>query len=189
MEPSTRNIRIIIWVILLSAVFSVFPVCAQDGRVRVDHLDHLATVALKTVEVTLDETGLRAITKLAAANARDRAKLKERLNRLKGVYFRSYEFAGEGQYSEADVEALRVQLNTPGWERIVDVRGRQGQRDEVYLMPQNREIVGFTSISTRPRRLCVINLAGQIDLEEMNLLDKQFGFKGCDADHNRRQRN
>jgi hypothetical protein len=75
------------------------------------------------------------------------------------------------------------------WERIVDVRGRQGNRDEVYLMPQNREIVGFTSISIRPRRLCVINIAGQIDLEEMNLLDKQFGFKGCDADHNRRQRN
>jgi Domain of unknown function (DUF4252) len=189
MEPSVRRISIIVWVILASAVSGVLPVCAQDGRVRIDHLDHLATVALKTVEVTLDETGLRAITKLTAANARDRAKLKERLNRLKGVYFRSYEFADEGQYSEADVEAFRVQLNAPDWERIVDVRGRYGDRDEVYLMPQNREIAGFTSISTRPRQLCVINIVGQIDLEDMNLLDKQFGFKGCGADYKRRQRN
>jgi hypothetical protein len=189
MEPSIRKIRIIIRVILVSAVSSVLPVCAQDGRVRVDHLDHLATVALKSVELTLDETGLRAITKLAAVNARDREKLRERLNRLKGVYFRSYEFADEGQYTEADVEALRVQLNAPGWERMVDVRGRYGNRDEVYLMPQNQEIAGFTSISTRPRQLCVINIVGQIYLEDMNLLDKQFGFKGCGAHHNRRQRN
>jgi hypothetical protein len=184
-----RRIRIVIWVILVSLVSSVLPVCAQDGRVRFDHLDHLATVAQKSVDVTLDETGLRAITKLAAVNARDRARLRERLNRLKGVYFRSYEFADEGQYSEADVEALRVQLNAPGWERIVDVRGRYGNRDEVYLMPQNQEIAGFTSISTGPRQLCVINIVGQMDLADMNLLDKQFGFKGCGADYKRRQRN
>jgi Domain of unknown function (DUF4252) len=189
MKPSMRKTRVIIWAIYVSAVSSVLPVCAQDARVRVDHLDHLATVALKSVELTLDETGLRAITKLAAVNPGDRAKLKERLNRLKGVYFRSYEFADEGQYSEADVEALRRQLNAPGWERIVDVRGRYGNRDEVYLMPKNQEIVGFTSIAASPRRLCVINIVGQIDIAEMNLLDKQFGFKGCNTDHNRRQRN
>ncbi|MCI0337565.1 MAG: DUF4252 domain-containing protein [Acidobacteria bacterium] len=189
MTPSLKTMRDIIRLLLLPAFVTVLSVYAQDARLQINHLDRLAPRAIEAIEITLDETSLRAVTKLATLSAREQAKLMEQLNRLKGVYMRGYEFANDGEYSEADVDALRAQLNAPGWQRIVEVRGRRGEKDEVYLMPQNQEIVGFAAISTEPRKLCVINIVGQIDLVEMNLLDKQFEFKRCGMGLGGRQRN
>src|SRR5262247_1000378 len=75
--------------------------------------------------------------------------------------------------------AQDARLRSPGWERIVEVRDRNRGGDEVFFMPRNDGIAGFASISTDPRKVCVINIVGPIELDEMALLDREFHLTRC----------
>jgi hypothetical protein len=153
---------------------------AQDARLRLDHLDTLSTRAAESVEVTMNDAQVRFLRKLVSLNGSDRSKLDGLLSKLKGIYVRGYEFARDGEYSDGDVEEIRAQLRAPGWERIVEVRNRNGG-DEVFFMPRNDEIAGFASISTAPRKVCVVNIVGPMDMDEMALLDREFHLTRCDG--------
>lgn len=179
MKPSLRLLRSFAQAALLLAFIAALPVLGQDARLQIDHLDRLEAKSIESVEVTLDELRLRAVHKLLTLDTTDRSRLREILAKLKGIYIRGFEFANDGEYREADLDLLRTQLNAPGWQRIVEVRERDGSRDEVYLMPRGDVAVGFASISAEPRKLCIINIVGPLQLEEMNLLEKQFEFKRC----------
>lgn len=152
---------------------------AQQGQLQINHLDRLAASASESVEITLDELRLRAVAKLLTLDADQQRKLRETMARLRGVYIRGFEFDIDRAYTETDVAALRAQLRAPGWERIVAVRGRSGETDEVYLLPQGEMLAGFAHISTAPRRLCVINLVGQLSLDDVGLLENNFRLKDC----------
>jgi len=160
---------------------------AQDARLRLDHLDMLAARATESVEITMNDAQTQFLRKLVSLGESDKSKLKGLLSKLKGVYVRGYEFARDGEYSDADIEEIRAQLRSPGWERIVEVRNRNNS-DEVFFMPRNDEIAGFAAISTEPRKVCVINIVGPIDLDEMTILDREFHFTRCGGSNFGRQR-
>ncbi|MBO0856909.1 MAG: DUF4252 domain-containing protein [Chloracidobacterium sp.] len=155
---------------------------AQEARLRLDYLDRLSTRAVESVEVTMNDAQARSLRKLVSLNGSDRTKLDGLLSKLKGIYIRGYEFAQDGEYSDGDVEEIRAQLRSPGWERIVGVRNRNGG-DEVFYMPRNDEIAGFASISTAPRKVCVVNIVGSMDMDEMSLLEREFHLTRCDGSH------
>jgi hypothetical protein len=161
---------------------------AQDARLQINHLDRLATRATESVEITLNDVQAQFLGKLVSLSHSDQTKLRGLLTKLKGVYVRGFEFAQDGEYSEADIEAIRAQLRAPGWERIVEVRNRNGGGDEVFFMPRNDEIAGFAAISTEPRKVCVINIVGPIDMDEMALLEREFHLTRCGRSENRRHR-
>src|SRR5499426_627569 len=174
--------------LLALLLFCVAPVTrAQDARLRLDHLDRLAPRATESVEITMNEVQVQFFRRLATLGESERSKLKGLLSKLKGVYVRGYEFARDGEYSDSDVEEVRAQLRSPGWERIVEVRNRNGG-DEVFFMPRDDEIAGFAAISTEPRKVCVINIVGPMDLDEMALLDREFHLTRCGGSNVRRQR-
>ncbi|HEV2668463.1 MAG TPA: DUF4252 domain-containing protein [Blastocatellia bacterium] len=160
---------------------------AQDARLRLDHLDRLAARATESVEITMNDVQTQFLRKLVSLGESDRSKLKGLLSKLKGVYVRGYEFARDGEYSDADIEEVRAQLRSPGWERIVEVRN-QNNSDEVYFMPRSDEISGFAAISTGPRKVCVINIVGPMDLDEMAILDREFHLTRCGGSTFGRQR-
>jgi Domain of unknown function (DUF4252) len=153
---------------------------AQDARLRLDHLDRLAARATESVEITMNDVQVQFLRKLVSLGESERSKLKELLSKLKGVYVRGYEFARDGEYSDSDIEEIRAQLRSPGWEQIVEVRNRN-KSDEVFVMPRNDEIAGFAAVSTGPRKVCVINIVGPMDLDEMALLDREFHLMRCDG--------
>lgn len=161
---------------------------AQDARLQINHLDRLAARATESVEVTLNDVQMQFLRRLVSLSESDKTRFRDLLSKLKGVYVRGFEFAQDGEYSEADIEAIRAQLRAPGWERIVEVRNRNGGGDEVFFMPRNDEIAGFAAISTEPRKVCVINIVGPIDMDEMALLEKEFQLTRCGRSENRRQR-
>ena len=45
--------------------------------------------------------------------------------KIKGAIIRSYEFEKEGEYSPADVDAVRSQLRESGWSCIINVRNNK----------------------------------------------------------------
>jgi len=153
---------------------------AQDARLRLDHLDRLSARATESVEITMNDVQVQFLRKLVSLSEPDQSKLKGLLSKLKGVYVRGYEFARDGEYSDGDIEEVRAQLRSPGWERIVEVRNRNGG-DEVFFMPRDDEIAGFAAISTEPRKVCVINIVGPMDLDEMAQLDREFHLTRCDG--------
>ncbi len=161
---------------------------AQDARLNLSHLDRLAARATESVEVTLNDVQLQLVRRLVELSQSDQAKLKGLLSKLKGIYVRGFEFERDGEYSESDLETIRAQLRSPGWERIVEVRNRNRGSDEVFLMPRNDEIAGFAAISAGPRKLCVINIIGPMSMDEMGLLQREFQLSDCSRLDGRRQR-
>jgi hypothetical protein len=160
---------------------------AQDARLQLGHLDRLAPRATESVEITMNDVQVQFLRKLVSLGESERSKLKGSLSKLKGVYVRGYEFAHDGEYSDADIEEVRAQLRSPGWERIVEVHNRNSS-DEVFFMPRNDEIAGFATISTEPRKVCVINIVGPMDMSEMALLEREFHLTRCGGSDVGRQR-
>ena len=167
--------------LLALLLFCASPVTsAQDARLQINHLDKLAARATESVEITMNDVQAQFLRKLVSLNQSDQSKLNVLLSKLKGVYVRGYEFARDGEYSDSDIEEIRAQLRSPGWERIVEVRSRN-KSDEVFFMPRNDEVAGFAAVSTEPRKVCVINIIGPMDLDEMALLDREFHLMRCDG--------
>jgi Domain of unknown function (DUF4252) len=176
------------YVLLALLFFCATPATrAQDARLHLDHLDRLAARATESLEITMNDVQVQFLRKLVSLSQSDQSKLKGLLSKLKGIYVRGYEFTQDGEYSDADIEEIRAQLRSPGWERIVEVRNRNGS-DEVFFMPRNDEMAGFAAISTKPREICVINIVGPMDMDEMALLDREFHLTRCGRSNARRQR-
>jgi hypothetical protein len=161
----------------VSLILGLNPLSAQEARLKISHLDKLAAKADQTVDVNLDASLLQLAAKFLSSSKPDEAKAKELIGGLKGVYVRSFEFDSDDAYSSEDVNAIRTQLQTPGWVRMVGVRSKHNKENvEVFTSTQGEKINGLTIISAEPRELTVINIVGTIDLEKLSQLEGQFGI-------------
>jgi len=162
---------------ILLVMFCAIQGGAQDARLEISQLDKLASRAAQTVEVSLDERLLRIAAKFLRSEDPDEARIKELVAGLKGVYVRVFEFENPGEYLAADIEALRSQLQVPGWTKIVGVRSkRDGENVDVYLKYQGDNVSGLAILAAEPKELTVVNIVGPIDLDKLSQLEGQFGI-------------
>jgi hypothetical protein len=160
--------------ILLAA--SLAPLWAQEIKLPAN-LDKLSAKAEESIEVTLDGSLLKMAARfLSDKDDPDVAKVKRLLAKLEGVYVRSYQFSEDGDYSRADVESVRSQLQAPAWGRIVGVRSRRegGDVDVFLKVPGNGTLGGAVIIVAEPRQLTFVNVVGTIDPDEVANLGGQF---------------
>jgi hypothetical protein len=94
---------------------------------------------------------------------------------LKGIYIRSYEFDEDGQYSEADLDAIRQQLKPPEWTSIIEVRERR-ESAQIFVKRQNGNYAGLTVLAAEPRELTIIHILGEIRPEDLSRLGGSFGI-------------
>jgi hypothetical protein len=170
---------------LLAALCIAAPAYAQNARLQIDHLDRLFPKAVETIDVRVEASLLLIASKFLRSDKADEAAVKDLIQALKGVYVKGVEFDKEGEFSEADVEAIRQQLSAPGWDRIVGVRSRRdGQNVEVFLMINNDAVIdGVGVLISEPKQILVVNVVGPIDPEKINQLRGQFGIpKDFDLD-------
>jgi len=152
-------------------------VLAQGARIQMDHIDRLFPNAVETIDVRVDGSLLQIASKFLDKNKTNEAQVREILNVLKGVYVKGVEFDKEGQFTEQDVEAVRQQLQAPGWQRIVGVRSKRDHENvEVFLMLGNGLIEGIGVLVTDPKQLMVVNVVGPIDPEKISELRGSFGI-------------
>jgi len=146
------------------------------------NLDHLAKQAKESVEITLDGELLRLAGRFLSSTKPDEAKAKEVVSGLKSIYVRSFEFDRTGVFSEADVEAIRKQIQAPGWTRIVRATsGPRKGRDlnelaEVYVRQEGGKSTGIAIIAAEAQELTVVQILGDIDLDKLEGLSGQFGI-------------
>lgn len=149
---------------------------AQDPRIRLAHLDYLATKASETVDVNIDERLIQLAAKVFNDKDEDEAQIKKLVNGLKGIYVKSFEFENENDYSSADVDSIRSQLREPAWSRLVNVRSKRDGIVEVYVALNGTDVVGLAVLSAEPKELTVVNIVGPVDLEKLAKLEGNLGI-------------
>jgi len=149
---------------------------AQDARIQTTSLDALAVKASQVVDVNLDERLMQFAAKFLDNKDVDEAAVKKMVNGLKGIHVKVLEFDAEGQYSPADVEALRSQVRSAPWSRIVGITSRKETNVEVYLLMKGPEVGGLAVIAFGPKELMVVNIVGPVDLDKLSKLEGSFGI-------------
>ena len=148
---------------------------AQDSRIQMGSLDHLAAKASQTVEVNIDERLMRAAAKLLSDKNEDEREVKKLVAGLKGIYVKRFEFETDGQFAVADVETIRTQLRTPGWTRLVNVTSKKEGMLEVYLLYNADQVSGLAVLHSDDRELTIVNIVGPVDLDKLAKLEGQLG--------------
>jgi len=166
--------RLALFALLLIAASAV-AVRAQDSRLQLSSLDHLAAKASQSVDVAIDERLMRLASKVFSDQDVEEREIKKLVAGIKGIYVRSFEFENEGQYTPADVETIRTQLRGPGWTRLVNVTSKKEGNLEVYLLMNGELVGGLAVLSTDAKELAVVNIVGPVDLEKLAKLEGQFG--------------
>jgi len=162
--------------VLVAAAFDSVGAAAQTARVQTTQLEALAARASETVDVNLDEHMMQLTLGFLSDGDEDEAKVRELVKGLKGIYVKNFEFAKEGQYSDADLESVRSQLSNPAWSRVVNVSSKEDGHVEVYLMREGEAISGFAMLASEPQELTFVNIVGPLDLKKLSELEGHFGI-------------
>ena len=138
------------------------------------HLQHLAT---DSVDISLGPGALGLAAGLLAQGDPADAQVREVVRGLKGIYIRSYEFAGDDMYPAADLDAVRAQLSGPGWSRLTQVRTqRDGEKVDIFVCMTNDKVSGLAVIVSGRREFTIINVVGSLDLHQLGKLEQHFGL-------------
>ena len=149
---------------------------AQETRLQFDW-DKLAAKATEKVNVTLEGPMLRLAAQFLGNN-KDEADVKKLVDGLKGIYVRSFEFDKEGQYSDADVSAIRAQLRAPEWTAIADVQGKENVG--VYMKTDGKQIQGMVILAAERKEFTVVQIMGLIDPSTIGALGGSLGIPKLD---------
>ena len=161
----------------------IFAISALAGAqdINLQTFDALRAKATDTVEVNLSESMLHMAAGFMNGNDSKQAEMKKLVGGLKGVYVRSFKFDKDGQYSAADVEAMRDQLKAAGWQSMVDVhqssKAKEGtQNSGVYLRTDGKQVMGLVVLASEPKQLTLVNIAGNVDLAQLQALSGTLGI-------------
>ena len=174
-----------LFAVLLAALASAAPAAAQGvapagaqlkGQLRIPEFAALADKASESVNVTLDSQLLGMGCRFLNANDPEQADVKKLCTSLSGIYVRSYTFDSDFAYPKADVEGVRRQLSGPGWSRIVEAKShKEGTNVDVFVLLDNGKAMGLGIIASEPREFTIVNIVGNIDLEQLHSLEGKFG--------------
>lgn len=173
---------------IAAALFST----AWGQKLDLSSLDKLSGAAKESSYVNLDGDRLKtALAFLSQPESKDKNldAIKGVVSDLKGVYVRSLEFDKAGAFTQADLEPIRRQLRAQGWARVVEVKERDGESNEIYFYKLGNN-AGMAVVSVEKQELTVVNLVGPLDLSAltkigglMNLpsIQSRFGQAGLSA--------
>jgi hypothetical protein len=151
---------------------------AQDAKLQLGNLDKLSEKAARVTDVTLDGSLLEFAIKIiekAEENDEDVRQLKSIVKNLKGIYIKSFEFDEASQYSKADVEAIRSQLTSPRWTKIVQsIDKRNNEHNEIYLLKVGERVEGVVILVAEAKELTVVNIVGNVPVDKIAALERHF---------------
>jgi hypothetical protein len=151
-----------------------FPAAAQ-APFPVTLEKQLSERASNYTEVSLDRKMLDFASRFM--NDKDDAEGKRIVEKLNGVYVRSYEFDKPGQYTAADLESVRRQFDTPEWSSLVKTRSRNGSDDaDIYMKLVNGEVQGMFILDAESKELNFVYISGPIRPEDLKDLSGNFGI-------------
>ncbi len=156
---------------------------ASDPLLRLPNFDALANEASESVVITMDLKLLGLAARFLDPDDPDEAAVRDVLNGLQGIYVRAYTFDDDFAYPQADIDAVRKQLGSPGWQRLVEVRSRKQQTAvDIYISMSGNTSNGLAVIASEPRQFTIVNIVGAIDLDKLHELAGHFGVPELDLE-------
>ena len=156
------------WIALLAA----WPAMAQ--LLDLSALDKLADKAEEASTVELGPEQLKLGANFLSGQGAEGGDLKQLLSKVRAIRIRSFEFATEGAYTLADLDAVRKQITADkAWTPIVRVKEKR-EMVEVYL--HSGANGGLVVLAAEPKELSVINISGSLNLEDLSRIGGQFGI-------------
>jgi hypothetical protein len=148
----------------------------------------LAERASNYTEVSLDRKMLDFASRFM--NDKDDAEGKRIVQKLNGVYVRSYEFDKPGQYTPADLESVRKQFDTPEWTSLVKTRSKDASDDaDIYMKLVNGDVEGMFILDAEPKELDFVYISGPIRPEDLKDLSGNFGIPAGSYDLTVKEKN
>ena len=170
--------------LIVFGALAAINVNAQDGRIQFDLLKGMETTARDVVEVNLDGKMLDLAKRVTLkVNNEDARKVGEAISELKGIYVRVYRFENENEYNSGVVDQLRAQLNSPGWERLANVRSKKNnQKVDVFTMFTGDIMSGVAVVISESKSVAVVNVIGPIDIETLVELSGRLNIPKIDIE-------
>jgi hypothetical protein len=176
----------------LAALLLASPAWAQTslarGQLRLPEFAALSDKASESVTVTLDPQLLSLACRFLDGADPQQAAARNVCNSLTGIYVRKYSFDSDYAYPAADIDAVRKQLAAPGWSRLVEARSRKEQTDvDVYVLIDGGKARSLAIIASEPREFAIVNIIGNIDLEQLHSLEGSFGVPQLELETGRKE--
>ena len=170
-----RSMKFIGILTLLVASLAATTAAQDPARLNFDRLNGLEAKALDVVEVNVDgkllDLAKRVTTKLNDAEART---IGQAISGLRGVYVRVYNFEKDNEYDPAEVDAIRSQLTSPGWDKVANVRSRRNnQKIDIFTMFSGDRMDGVAVVMSDTKSVALVNVIGMIDIELLIELSKK----------------
>lgn len=152
---------------VLFVLLGFFAADAQDARLPFERLNGLEDKARDVVEVNIDGKLLDLAKRvMVKVEDKDTKKVGQAISGLKGIYVRVYNFERENEYNIADIDAIRAQLQSPGWEKLANVRSKKNnQKIDVYTMFTGDVMSGVAVVVSEAKSVAVVNVIGPIDID------------------------
>jgi hypothetical protein len=163
--------------IFLSLFLLLFaaPAFAQAPPFPVTLEKQLAERASNYTEVTLDRRMLDFASKFM--NKEQDAEGKRIIEKLNGIYVRTYEFDKPGQYTAADLENVRRQFQGSEWVPMVKQRSKNANDDsDIYMKMVNGEVQGMFILNAEEKELNFVFISGPIRPEDLSDISGNFGI-------------
>jgi hypothetical protein len=153
---------------------TLLPLVGQEPSLP-PNLEALSTRAEESVKVTLDGALLQLAAKMIPDDDQHTAALRKIIAGIQGIYVRSFEFGGEGEYTAADLDSMKAQFHDPSWARIVSVKTKSDGEAEVYIRgAAEGKLAGVAVVAAEPRELTLVRIVGEISPEQLVELGGEF---------------
>jgi hypothetical protein len=137
----------------------------------------LAARASDFTEVTLDKNMLAFAAKFMTGKNGDDAGLQHLIERLDGIYVRTYEFDKEKEFSAEQVDQLRKYFETSEWSPLVKERDiKTGESTDVMVKLVNGETHGMFILTVEPKELTIVMILGPIHMDDLGKLKGLSGL-------------
>ena len=150
------------------------PLLAQEPPLP-PNLEALSVRAVESVRVTLDGSLLQLAAKMIPDEDGQTNAIRKIVAGIQGIYVRSFEFAGEGEYTSADVESAKAQFQDSSWSHIVSVKCKTDGEAEVFIRgAADGKLGGVGVVAAEPRELTIVRIVGEITPEQLVQLSGEF---------------
>ena len=171
---------------ILFALFVSLPVSAvaQSARLDLNRLAGIEARARDVVEVNVEGNILNLAKRvLAKTNEPDAQKVSKAISGLEAIYVRAYKFENENEFNMADVDQIRSQLLSPGWERLANVHSKKNnQKVDVYTMFTGNVMSGVAVVVSEAKSIAIVNVIGPIDIEMLAELGGRMNIPKLDIE-------
>ena len=159
----------------IACVLVIPAVAFAQGITIPASIEKLAAKAKESVNITLDGPLLQLAGQFLNSNDKDQGAAKNIISKLKGIHVRNFEFDKEGEYTDADLDAIRSQLTSPPWSRVVDAKEKK-EHTQIFIKQDKNGFGGIVILSAEAKELSIVSIDGPIDLKQLSGLGGSFGI-------------